>query len=857
MSWFPTALAEHGDRPALVTTDAVVSYAELAERVAVVGERLGEPRRLVLLGAANQADAIVAYLAALAGRHPAIVVGADAEHAIRALVDAYDPDVVVRPGTADPPRWEIDERRPSSRHDLHPDLALLLSTSGSTGSPKLVRLSRRNLQANAEQIAAVLGVTDADRAMTSLPMAYCYGLSVINSHLLRGASVVLTDRSVIDPGFWDLARRSQATSFAGVPYTFDLLDRAGFAGMSLPHLRAVTQAGGRLTPDRVRAYAQLGERRGWRLFVMYGQTEATARMACLPPHLAAQHPESVGVPVPGGSVRLDPVADAGPGVGELVYRGPNVMLGYAEGPSDLARGATVDELHTGDLARRTAGGLLEIVGRRAAFVKIAGLRVDPGMIERLAASHGARATVVGTDEALTVFVEGVAPPDLGARIRGRVCLPAQAVRVRAVAELPRLPSGKVDRTALRALAEQPLEGKDPAPADAEAALRHLYASTLGVTHVTPRASFASLGGDSLSYVAITLGIEEILGRLPERWETMSIGDLAAIAGGRSPQSGPGRLGRWQSVEMSVALRAVAIVLIVATHIGMTTVAGGAHVLMAVAGYNFARFRLTAVSRRDRVRSQLRAVARIALPTMAWVAAMMVLLDQYELRHLFLVNALVRDELWGNLWFIELLVYIGLTMAALLALPAVDRAERRWPFGAALTVLGVGLLLRFAVVDLPVPYTMPVLWLFAIGWAASRARRPWQRAAVAAITLVSVPGYFESPERNLAILVGVLLLVGVPRIVVPAAIARIGGMLAGASLSIYLVHWEVWPLFNGWYGVPSLLASLAAGVGLSVVLSRAIAHLERARPGRVVEGAFDRLTALRGVAGRRTAGMAGR
>ena len=130
---------------------------------------------------------------------------------------------------------------------------------------------------------------------------------MLTSHLLSGAGVVLTELSVADACFWELAVEAGATSFAGVPYTFDLLDASGFDERTLPSLRYVTQAGGRMEPARVRAYAELGRRHGWDLFVMYGQTEATARMAYLPPtsRLTAQRPS--GVPVPGGSFRLDGV----------------------------------------------------------------------------------------------------------------------------------------------------------------------------------------------------------------------------------------------------------------------------------------------------------------------------------------------------------------------------------------------------------------------------------------------------------------------------------------------------------------------------------------------------------------------
>jgi acyl-CoA synthetase (AMP-forming)/AMP-acid ligase II len=815
-------------RPVLVTEAGVLTHAELGRRVLAAAERLGTERRLVLLAGRNHPEAVVAYLAALHGRHALILADADNPEALHSLTETFDPDVIIRPIGAEPDRWEVVERRPGTRHELHPDLALLLSTSGSTGSPKLVRLSLANLEANAEAIGAYLGIQETDRAITSLPLTYCYGLSVLNSHLARGASVVLTDRSVIDPEFWQLLTTTGATSLAGVPYTFDLLDRVGFGDMTLPSLRAVTQAGGRMDPQTVRRYAERGRRNGWELYVMYGQTEATARMAYLPPALATTRPGSIGMAIPGGSLRIEAVPGAPSGAGELVYRGPNVMLGYAEGIEDLALGRTTEELRTGDLARQASDGLYEIVGRRADFLKIAGLRVDLRGVERLAERHGVRAGAVGTDEQLVVFAEPDAPAALESTLRDAIGLPTAAVRVVTVRELPRLASGKLDRGALRDLAASPrASATAPSMADGPAAIRELYADSLGVDDVADGDTFASLGGDSLSYIEVTLGLEQILGRLPDGWASMPVGALGAMA---PMTTRPARwwtpITRWRSIEVSVALRALAILLVVGTHIGMIAAPGGAHVLMAVAGYNFARFRLTTAERADRLRAQLRAVARIALPAMAWVAAVLLLTDEYELRHMLLINALVRDELWGNLWFIELLVYIGLAMAALLAIPAVDRAERRWPFGVAMAVLGIGLLFRFELVDLGVPYTMPVLWLFALGWAASRAERWWQRVLVLGVGLLSVPGYFDAPERNALIAAGIALLVCVPRVRVPGGVARGAGVLAAASLYIYLVHWEVWPLFEGWYGLPSLGASLAAGIALWLAASRLPGALDR-------------------------------
>lgn len=447
---FALGLAAHGDRTAVITADGRVSYTQLAARVDAMAGRLGSERRLVMLVGANTLDALVTHLAALAAGHPVLLVPGDHDEAVQSLIDAYDPDVVAHPGDGG---WTLDERRPASAHELHPDLALLLSTSGSTGSPKLVRLSHENLQANAESIADYLAIRDTDRAATSLPLHYCYGLSVVHSHLLRGAGLILTDLSVADTCFWELFRTGGGTSFAGVPYTFDLLDRVGFDTMELPRLRYVTQAGGRLAPDRVRQYAAMGRTRGWELFVMYGQTEATARMAYLPPHLAETHPEAAGIPVPGGSFRLQPLpvrpegtqpeaAQPDENAGELIYSGPNVMLGYAHSPDDLRLGRTVHELHTGDTARRTPDGLYEITGRLSRFTKILGLRIDPQQIEAMLARGGVAALCTGDDEALSIAAVGTDGSE-ARRIRRLVAdecgLPARAVRVHLVPELPACP----------------------------------------------------------------------------------------------------------------------------------------------------------------------------------------------------------------------------------------------------------------------------------------------------------------------------------------------------------------------------------------------------------------------------------
>ncbi|MFI1282164.1 AMP-binding protein [Streptomyces sp. NPDC020858] len=820
---FALGLAAHGDRTAVITADGPVSYTELAARVDTTARRLGRERRLVLLVGSNTVDALVVHLAALAAGHPVLLVPGDHPEAVQSLIDAYDPDIVAHPEGGE---WLLDERRTVSAHELHPDLALLLSTSGSTGSPKLVRLSHENLQTNAESIAQYLDIRDTDRSATTLPLHYCYGLSVVHSHLLRGAGLILTDLSVADTCFWELFKAARGTALAGVPYTFDLLDRVGFAAMELPHLRYVTQAGGRLAPDRVRRYAALGRSAGWKLFVMYGQTEATARMAYLPPHLAETHPEAAGIPIPGGSFRLQPLPDSpGENTGELVYSGPNVMLGYAQTPEDLAHGRTVHELHTGDIARRTPDGLYEIVGRSSRFAKILGLRIDPGQVEAMLARHGVTAVCTGDDETLGVVAVGGHDTDARriARLVAHDCgLPARAVRVRILADLPRLPTGKPDYQAVRELTRQAPDtatGPQATPNGVPESLRLLYSRVLDRTDVTDDSSFVSLGGDSLSYVEMSIQLEERLGHLPAGWHTTPIRDL------RPPEQAG--LSRRRTLETSVALRALAILCIVGSHIHVFGIKGGAHILLAVAGYNFARFHLTAAERRVRVRRGWTSVARVALPSMAWIGLILLLGDDYTLANLFLLDSVIGpDDLKTGMhfWFIEALVYILVAAVGLLGLPAVDRWERRFPYALPLTLAGLGLLTRYNLVGLParehIPDAITVFWLFALGWAAAKATTVRQRVLVTAAALATVPGFFPGdPGREVIIMAGFALLVWVPSLPSRERLNQLAGLLATSSLYIYLTHWQIFPLIDGFSRHLAFLASLLFGIAYAAGAAR--------------------------------------
>ncbi len=335
--------------------------------------------------------------------------------------------------------------------ELFDELALLLTTSGSTGSPKLVRQSSRNIQSNAEAIVEYLGITPSERAITTLPMNYTYGLSIINSHLLAHATILLTDKSMNMKPFWTFFNDEQATSFGGVPFTYQMLKRVRFFRMDLPSLRYMTQAGGKLSPELHAEFANWAAERGKRFIVMYGQTEATARMGYLPAEKSIEKYGSMGIAIPGGKFTLidvDGKAITEPHVtGELVYEGDNVTLGYAEGPADLARG---DErggrLETGDMAQFDEDGYYYIVGRKKRFLKIFGNRVNLDEIDRLLSTEfeGMQCASTGVDDRMVTFITDESKiEDVRRWLSGTTRLSQSAFDVRYLEAIPLNEAGKV------------------------------------------------------------------------------------------------------------------------------------------------------------------------------------------------------------------------------------------------------------------------------------------------------------------------------------------------------------------------------------------------------------------------------
>ena len=335
-------------------------------------------------------------------------------------------------------------------YKLNDELALLITTSGSTGSPKLVRQSYVNILDNATSIADYLKLDNTERAITTLPMNYVYGLSIINSHLLVGATLLLTDKTLMQKEFWKFFKEAEATSFGGVPYTYEMLDKLRFSRMDLPSLRTMTQAGGKITPELHEKFAKYAEEKKKNFVVMYGASEATSRMGYLPPEKAVEKRGSMGIAIPGGKFTL--IDDDGNEIitphttGELVYEGKNVTLGYAECGEDLAKG---DERHgrleTGDMAQYDEDGYFFIVGRKKRFLKIYGNRVNLDEIDRMIkGKFEIEVASSGKDDHLFIFIVNAEYADeVKSFVSDKTRLNSTAFNVVILEDIPKNDSGKV------------------------------------------------------------------------------------------------------------------------------------------------------------------------------------------------------------------------------------------------------------------------------------------------------------------------------------------------------------------------------------------------------------------------------
>ena len=332
---------------------------------------------------------------------------------------------------------------------LYAELSHLLPTSGSTGSPKLVRHCYANIEAAGLNISTFFELQASDRPLMVLPLYYTMGLSMVFSHMKVGATILITGRNMTDPVFWQFLKEQEASSFTGVPYSYQILNLMRFFRMDLPHLELLTQGGGKMEHGLNLRFAEYCREHGKRWIATYGQSECTARMAYLPAKWAVEKAGSIGIAVPNGELSL--IDAEGNAVttphteGELCYRGKNVTLGYARSQADLTLG---DERHgfirTGDLAYFDEDGCYYIAGRMGRFLKLFGMRVGLDECEQIIAGEcGTESACVGTDEKMIVYITDESKKEaVKEALVEKTHIVATSFEIRVIAEIPKNEAGK-------------------------------------------------------------------------------------------------------------------------------------------------------------------------------------------------------------------------------------------------------------------------------------------------------------------------------------------------------------------------------------------------------------------------------
>ena len=454
---------EFKDNVAILTEEKKnITYSQMEEMAKELYDQIGE-RCLVFNLCTNKFASLLGYVSFINfGIVPFLADAGLEQTMLNDLTQAYKPAYLWMPDTMESSFecYQVKYRKHGyvllqtsfqEQYPLNDELALLLTTSGSTGSPKLVKQSYDNLKANTKAIVQYLELDSTERPITTLPMSYTYGLSIINTHLYVGASIVLTEKTLMQREFWQQFRENHVTSFGGVPYTFEMLEKLRFFRMDTPSLRTMTQAGGKLAPELHKKFAEYAKENNIKFIVMYGQTEATARMAYLPSEKALEKYGSMGIAIPGGEFRLididgNTIEEANV-VGELVYKGANVTLGYAQCGEDLIKG---DErqgiLFTGDMAQRDDDGYYYIVGRKKRFLKIYGSRVNLDETERIIKQEFSEVDCVcaGVDDHLFIFVtDDKYSDEIRKYLAAKLGINQLAFRCITIPKIPRNEAGKI------------------------------------------------------------------------------------------------------------------------------------------------------------------------------------------------------------------------------------------------------------------------------------------------------------------------------------------------------------------------------------------------------------------------------
>jgi len=448
-----------------------ISYKNLSEIAHLYRPHIS-PRSLIFIIANSSIKTIGLYVQAL--RSSAVVLLLDksiSSDYLQLLIDRFDPNIIAGEINQEHNLTGVlssdssDEFSLLTRHKndlgIHKDIAILLTTSGSTSSPKLVKITYENLLYNTKSICSYLEIKPTDRHITTLPMNYTYGLSCINTHLLSGATVMLNEDSVVTRDFWSKVNTLKPTTMSGVPFTYEVIIKAKLLStLGESSIIKLTQAGGRLSNKNKELLIRMCDKFSKLFYVMYGQTEATARISYVPPHAIKTKLESIGVPIPYGSLYIKSEngdLTAKPNInGEIVYKGPNIFTGYASKLDDLQQLENIEFLETGDIGYSDSDGYFYITSRKSNFAKISGKRISLTDIDKIVEQEGFQCVTISDNKKITINIEmknltstsHQSLNSIKALVCNRASLHPSHVSIRVINEIPRLTNGKINKKEL-------------------------------------------------------------------------------------------------------------------------------------------------------------------------------------------------------------------------------------------------------------------------------------------------------------------------------------------------------------------------------------------------------------------------
>ncbi|WP_415890285.1 AMP-binding protein [Neptuniibacter sp. SY11_33] len=450
MFWTDRGTAEDS-RPFIVDSETTYTFAE----VFTMGDEFfsGIERGIALIACKKNLETIALYCGALRANVVPLLIDADmVEASVIELAELYEVEYILTDqdlalegyNCVDSFRsMKMFKRNLVVSESLFDDLCLLLPTSGSTGDPKCVRMSALNITSATESIVRYMGLSSDRVSISSLPLHYTFGLSVLNCALESRSSFVITDLSWLDRAFWQLAEKEKVTDLSGVPFMFEVLRRVRLTDSLYESLKCVNQAGGRLEPKLTEYFLEQFEKRDVEYLTMYGQTEASPRISYVPANQGKLKVGTIGVPLDIGSLQTD--ADDGMDEGELIYRGPNVCLGYARKRSDLSLGDDNNGvLYTGDVGVIDSDGFATIVGRKKRFAKIFGMSVNLDALESMAKGCVEKSAVIARDDLIIVVEAEDRAKELREYILSKVNFPPRGLKCLTIEELPFKSSGKLD-----------------------------------------------------------------------------------------------------------------------------------------------------------------------------------------------------------------------------------------------------------------------------------------------------------------------------------------------------------------------------------------------------------------------------